>query len=315
MFHGKISKEIARGLEVLRDRIDEAEIPPSILDESFNLATWNIREFGKKRRSKAAIHYIAEILYQFDFIAVTEFRRNVKDLRRVLDILGPYWKVVYSDYIADWGGNWERFAYIYDKRAVTFTGLASEVDGPRTKNKKTGEYVAKFSWWRKPFMASFRSGNFDFVAITAHVRWGDKKEDRIRPLTLLAEWIDERHNDKHSVDQDIILMGDFNIPKVGDKLYQAITSKGLKMPKALVGVKGTNLSLKNRYDQILHYPKYSTCFSDKGGHLDFYAQNHKKLFPRLSQDEFTYQLSDHLPLWIQVNTNTDEERLNQILNR
>ena len=26
MFHGKISKEIAKGLRVLRDRIDEAEI-------------------------------------------------------------------------------------------------------------------------------------------------------------------------------------------------------------------------------------------------------------------------------------------------
>ena len=30
MFHGKVSKEIAKGLRVLRDRIDEAEIPPSI---------------------------------------------------------------------------------------------------------------------------------------------------------------------------------------------------------------------------------------------------------------------------------------------
>ena len=66
MFHGKISKEIAKGLRVLRDRIDEAEIPPSILDETLNLATWNIREFARmrrrRRRSKAAIHYIAEAL-------------------------------------------------------------------------------------------------------------------------------------------------------------------------------------------------------------------------------------------------------------
>ena len=109
MFHGKISKEIARGLRVLRDRIDEAKIPPSILDETLNLATWNIREFGRmrrrKRRSEAAIHYIAEVLSQFDLIGVTEVRDDITDLSRVMDILGPNWGVVFSDFNADRAGN------------------------------------------------------------------------------------------------------------------------------------------------------------------------------------------------------------------
>ena len=32
-------------------------------------------------------------------------------------------------------------AYLFDKRAVVFTGLASEADPPRKKDKKTGEYM------------------------------------------------------------------------------------------------------------------------------------------------------------------------------
>ena len=108
MHHGVVSKETAKGLLILRERIEESGIPSSKLDESVNIATWNIREFGKKPRTVAAIHYIAEIMGQFDLIGVVELRDNLEDLRRVLDILGPYWRVVYSDMIPDRAGNRER---------------------------------------------------------------------------------------------------------------------------------------------------------------------------------------------------------------
>jgi hypothetical protein len=59
MNHGKISVEVAKGLKALRKRIDAANIPSSKLDETLNIATWNIREFGRVRRTEAAVHYIA----------------------------------------------------------------------------------------------------------------------------------------------------------------------------------------------------------------------------------------------------------------
>ena len=59
MFHGNLNSATALGIKELRRRIDAANIPSSRLDETIILATWNIREFGKKRRSAAAIHYIA----------------------------------------------------------------------------------------------------------------------------------------------------------------------------------------------------------------------------------------------------------------
>ena len=101
MFHGQVSKAIADGLLALKSRIQAADIPTSKLDETLNIATWNIREFGRRKRSDAAIHYVAEILGQFDLIGVVELRDNLEDLSRVLEILGPYWRSVYSDMIPD----------------------------------------------------------------------------------------------------------------------------------------------------------------------------------------------------------------------
>lgn len=138
MFHGKVSKEIAGGLLALEKRIAAGKIPSSKLDETLNMATWNIREFGKKARSEAAIHYIAEIFGQFDLIGVVELRDKLGDLGRVLKILGPYWWAVYSDMIPNPGGNRERVAYLYDKRVCTFNGLAAEALRSSRGSRNTG---------------------------------------------------------------------------------------------------------------------------------------------------------------------------------
>ncbi len=315
MRHGKLTKDIALGLKVLRKRIAKAKIPSSKLDETINVATWNIREFGRRQRSKASIHFIAEILNQFDLIAVTEVRDNLNDLSRVLKILGPYWRAVFSDYDGDPGGNRERIAYVYDKRAVSFTGLAAEAEGPRKKVKATGEWLPKLSWWRKPYMASFRAGSFDFVLLTAHIRWGSGATERHAPLKLLAEWVDKRRRAKYSVDKDFIVLGDFNIPKTGDKLYKALTSKGLQMPSALKGTPGRNLSKTKHYDQILHSPMADNVFSSRGGVLDFYAGSFKPLYRGVNKTKakLTYELSDHLPLWIQLNVDVEDAELDQII--
>ena len=34
---------------------------------------------------------------------------------------------------------------------------------------------------------------------------------------MLADWIDTRFQDKFVEDHDLIVMGDFNVPKIGDK--------------------------------------------------------------------------------------------------
>ena len=312
MHHGQISKPIADGLLELRSRIEKGDIPSSKLDETLNLATWNIREFGKKARSDAAIHYIAEILGQFDLIGIVELRDNLADLDKVLHILGPYWRAVYSDMIPDPGGNRERIAYVYDKRAVTFTGFAATATPPRTK--KGTEYLPDRSWWRPPYAASFQAGNFDFVVIEAHIRWGDSKKARLAELELFAEWVTAKRKESTAVDKDILVMGDFNLED--EEMFKVLTGYGLKVPDALVGRDlGSNLERNKRYDQILHFPQYPSNFTNAGNVLDFYTGGIKPLFPEMKEKDklaFTFQMSDHLPLWVQINTDIDNFVLEQI---
>jgi endonuclease/exonuclease/phosphatase family metal-dependent hydrolase len=322
MHHGPVSREIAAGLLALKKRIDAARIPPSKLDETINLAVWNIREFGKVRRTEAAIHYIAEILGQFDLIAIVELRDNLEDLSRVLWYLGNSWRVVYSDWIDDSGGNKERIAFLFDRRAVTHNGLAAEIDAPRSK--KTTEYLATQSFWRAPYMCAFRAGNFDFIVIATHARWGHSANARQAELQMLSDWINTRFKKKFVEDHDLLVMGDFNTRTLDDPIFRALASHGLKIPKPLVEltagkrvVRGSNLGKDARYDQILHLPTIPDNFTNCGGTLDFFIDDAHidELFPgkNYSRRKFTFQMSDHLPIWIQVKTDIDGFRLNQIV--
>ena len=317
MIHHNIDAETAQGLKVLIQRIQDSKVPASKLDETILVASWNIREFGKGKRSPKAIHYIAEILSWFDLISIQELRGDLHDLGCVMNVLGPYWKVVFSDVTEGSRGNEERIAYLYDKRAVVFTGLAAEAVTPPIEQKVDGKKVVTPAeqFWRTPYIASFRAGTFDFVLLTVHAQWG-QPEDRVVELGRIAEWVEQRRQSPFVEDKDIILMGDTNIPKFNDKFYKAITQYGLASPKAVIEVPGgTNLPKRDaRYDQIFYYPQATgSAFTGVGGAVDFYKGDHKPLFPDLSFDKFTYQLSDHLPLWLQVKTDTTDEELDQII--
>ena len=78
-----------------------------------------------------------------------------------------------------------------------------------------------------------------------------------------------------------------------------------------------NLGKDARYDQILHLPSVKDRFSNSGGTLDFFVDDDsiEELFPNYGYDRasFSYQLSDHFPIWVQIKTDIDGERLQQIV--
>lgn len=316
MRHDGIDNETAKGIQELRRRfeMDGNLVPPSILDETMNLATWNIREFGKRSRKPKSLHYIAEVIGRFDLVALTEVRRDLSELKRVMEILPPFWDFLVSDYGSDRAANGERIAYLFDKRVVRFTGLAAEADPPRTR--RDGKYVSKYEWWRSPYIATFRSGNYEFMVVTVHIRWGKGEEERMEPLRGLAQWVKRRSKDRDHLgsQRDILVVGDMNIPSRDSKLFRMLKRHRLLLPKAIAELKQcgatTNLSRKATYDQILHHATNPERFTDEAGILDFYMQDYKPLYPELnSKHEFTFEMSDHLPLWIQLDTWIEDERI------
>ena len=98
----------------------------------------------------------------------------------------------------------------------------------------------------------------------------------------------------------------------------------MKIPKPLIQltvgdrvVGGSNLGSDARYDQILHLPTIPDNFTNCDGTLDFFIDDAHidELFPgkNYSRTKFTFQMSDQLPIWIQVKTDIDGFRLNQIV--
>ena len=316
MHYQNLEPEIATGLKELQRRIAAHKLPESSLDKTLKIATWNIREFGNpaRPRTKKSLYYIAEIMSWFDLIGVVELRDNVREVAEVLALMGPTWDIIYSDFIEDSGGNHERVGFVYDRRACLFTGLVGNANEGR--KKKGVEYLPESSWWRKPFMASFRAGNFDFIVLTTHIRWGKTEKNRATELGMLADYVYKRTIAETSIDRDVIVMGDFNIPSLESPLFKAVSKRGLCMPESLTGITGSNLGKDKRYDQILHNPVYTKSLTDKGGVIDFIGDGWGNLYPEAKKpfdQDYTYQLSDHLPLWVMLQTNTDAEQLDQIL--
>lgn len=308
MFHGPLDLRSARILRTLQERIEAKNLPSSRLDESILVASWNIREFGNGTRHPLALHLIAEMIGQFDLVAVVELNENLSDLAQVLQYLGPYWSVVYSDLTEDYGGDWERLAFVYDQRAVQFCGLAGSGIAPR--EKVGDEYISQKSFWRAPYSAAFRAGNFDFVAMLAHIRWGQTKKARVGELQRFADWVKLKLSREKRVDSDLLVFGDFNTED--DVMLQALQSTGLEAPPALHDIK-TNLKKDQRYDHILHLPRYTQAFTGEGGVLDVFGSADAAWFDGVAANRFTYQLSDHFPIWATVRTDNDAEQLDQLI--
>ncbi len=292
------------GLAVLRARIRAAKIPAA-REGNLRLATWNIRELGKGERLPESLRMIAEILRCFDLVSVVELRDDVRDLMRIMRMLGKHWSVVFSDYIRDPGGNRERLAFAFDTRRVTFTGLAGNAEGPR---RRVGDrYERVLHWWRPPFMASFQAGSFDFIVIAAHVRWGRSTEARLAELDAILMWLRARRSERHFGDRDVIAVGDFNVLGPGTATFDVVERRGFALPSGLESIRSAGvarLATGKRYDHILCTRDQVATFSTRGGIVDFYCGDHRTLFPMkaITKAKFTRQLSDHLPLWAELVT-------------
>lgn len=157
-----------------------------------------------------------------------------------------------------------------------------------------------------------------------HARWGDSKEARRDELKRLSNWMERRFANAYVEDHDLIVMGDFNTPKLTDDIFAALIAGGLKIPKHLVNLKvgdrfinGANLGKSARYDQVLHLPTVPENFTNDGGAVDFFIDDAhiEELFPGkgYTRTKFTYQMSYHFPVWIQIKTDIETYRLDQII--
>ena len=310
-------REILAELADLRAVLDR-DIPAKILDQNVIIATWNLRAFGdltEKWRSSAhdtpkrdlhAVRCITEIVSRFDVIALQEVRANLKALRHMVKLLGPNWSLVLTDVTKGDSGNGERMVFLFDTRKVQLSGLACELVVPQEQLNTITPDALDRQFARTPYAVSFRSGGKTFILVTLHIIYGEKVEDRLPEVKSIAQWLSDWARDIHAWDHQLIALGDFNIDRRGDKLYEAFTSTGLHVPADLQGVPRSIFSdprkpdLNKFYDQIAWFtgagdvPALSMTYR-RGGSFDF---TKTVLTSRhLTKAQLSWRISDHYPLW------------------
>lgn len=120
-------KWISSRLLTLRHDLHEV-IQKDRKPNSLIIGSWNIRAFdGGVSRMDESYHYIAEIIDHFDICAIQEVKSSLKPLKRLVRLLGPNWDYFVSDVSTHKGGNNERMAFVYNKNRVFFRNLIGEI--------------------------------------------------------------------------------------------------------------------------------------------------------------------------------------------
>jgi len=332
-------------LLALRSRLDDPVygVPPRSQETTLLLATWNLRDFDKPaygRRSEEAIHYIAEVVARFDMIALQEIYRDLEALERLMRLLGGHWSYLVTDTGEGQAANNERLAFLYDTRKVNFAGLAGEIVLPPIKID--GELRQPRQLVRTPYIAGFRSAWTDFVLCTVHILYGSSNPNhpaRVEEIRQLARFLKDRSTDPAAWSRNLIVLGDFNIFSNRDITMQALLDEGFLIPAELQSIPGSNVPRNKHYDQIAFRVRPDRLnTTGKAGVFDIfdvvYRDEDEPLYidemgaryhttsegkPRQNPSQYyrtywrTHQISDHLPMWVELRINYTEPYLNRLL--
>lgn len=83
---------------------------------------------------------------------------------------------------------------------------------------------------RSPYAAGFTRAGAEFILATVHILWGNKPADRLPEITELAQWLRRWADRPDDWNQNLLVLGDLNVDRTGDPLYQAFVSTGLFPP-------------------------------------------------------------------------------------
>jgi endonuclease/exonuclease/phosphatase family metal-dependent hydrolase len=288
-----------------------AQVPARAADNLL-LATWNLRAFGSltpawnagpgssPKRDWRAVALIAAVVSSFDVIAVQEVRRNITAIRFLISQLGSQWRLVISDVTIGDDGNNERLTFLYDSTRVQPSGLVGEIVLPPTLNEPARQFA------RSPYAVSFRRAEVEFILTTAHIVWGGRPEDRLPEINELAKWMRAWADRRNDWNANLLVLGDFNLDRLGNPLFDAFVSTGLWPPAELNEIPRTifdNNKIKHFYDQIAWFTDVDAnppvdlltdvAYTHRAGSIDFLPH----VFDGLKRRDISWRISDHYPLW------------------
>jgi exonuclease III len=201
----------------------------------------------------------------------------------------------------------KRMAYLFDASRVELSGLAGELVVPPEWLAEITPNALREQFARSPYAVSFRGADTTVILVTMHVLYGDTPGDRIPELTAIARWMADWAQQAHRWPHNLMLLGDFNIDRLGDPLYQAFASTGLAAPEALNSVRRSIFAhparptLDKFYDQIAWFTQGRSQLINmsllSAGGFDFVEHLYRDV--GMGRAQMQYRVSDHYPLWVE----------------
>ena len=347
----RMSERLLELRQKLTQEVPPRNLEDSLLLATWNIREFDSTKGGE--RNEESLAYIAEIISSFDLVAIQEVREDLSALERLQKMLGPWWAYIVTDVTEGQPGNRERNAFLFDKRKVRFAGVAGEAVIPPKPVRETGPdgkkttiYQPSDQLYRTPYLAGFQVGWFKFMLCTVHIVYGKSVPNhpkRVAEVKLIADFLSKRADEAGSWSNNIILLGDFNIFHNASKTMQAITDAGFLVPPELQSVPASNLGKKKRrYDQIAFkvranhlrptgragvFDLYKTVFrpEDEAIYADTMGPRYrttakgrvkspKEQSRYYLSDWRTHQMSDHLPMWVELKIDFGPEYLSKLAN-
>lgn len=251
-----------------------------ILVGSFN--TLRLGESNKDYKS------MAKIVSKFDIVALQEVmnREGIDRLKNEIEkINDDKWGYIISEKSVGSKEYKEYYAFIYNKTNIDkIESLGLYQDG------KSSDFI------REPFAVKVVSNKFDFVLITAHSIFGSDKSEREIEASRYHKVYKYFKNKSH--EEDLILMGDFNLP--ANSNYFKYFKDEFNVKEVLnPNIDKTTISetrLANSYDNAFFNRKKLREWTKRYGVYDFTKENYK---------EIRKYISDHLLIFLEFENGKD----------
>ena len=201
-------------------------------------------------------------------------------------------------------GNNERMAFAFDLRRVRPSGLAGELVVAIETGTSVDPTGLDRQFARTPYAVSFAVDRIQLTLVTLHVLYGEgggaaPPSCGRSPRGSRAGPKEERH-----WNQNLIALGDFNIDRRGDPLYDAFTSTGLEpapqlneVPRTIFGDPGHEQVL--RPDRVVLGRGARARALAPGLAARAASTSCRTCSGDLTKTALSWRISDHYPLWVE----------------
>jgi endonuclease/exonuclease/phosphatase family metal-dependent hydrolase len=257
--------------------------------ETVKIAAFNIQIFGKTKSEKEDVmNALTKIVREFDIVLIQEIRDASEQtipsfVEKINQMEGTDYSFIRSERLGRTSSK-EAYAYVYNTETVQF------IQG--------SDYVytdVNDVFEREPYIASFKSGNFDFVLVGIHTKPEDAYNEIGNLSIVVSSILAANPNEK-----DVIAMGDFNAD--GSYFDEDDTSNPFKTSEykwIITNGMDTMVKTDYTYDRIVVLDTTFNYEYDAGTAQVFYFDQ----VYGLNNQTFVGEISDHYPVFAQYKTN------------